>query len=939
MREIRKYLPAWKILIVCAVLLSLPMLPSCGGGGSSGKKVPRADTKPPAILFTQPADGETNVSPYAAIELAFNEKIDPKSIGQASLEVEDSAGAVAGRVRLANGKKSLIFEPDAPLAYGETVRVKAAATIKDLAGNKIGAGVAIGFDIAGLPHPEQISGNTSAHHYNQAAVFADNGDGLLVWETEHGNSSNRLYCVRYDHTVPGWSEEEELISLSLGARDPAVASKGDDIVLVWRTGNHQIFSRRLCRGVWDDPVELSSYGWDPCIAESGDGFLALWSESYDLRACVYSPDTGWGAPLWVSQGSTMPYDISVAALGVCNCAVYNRAGGVYALRYNAFTGEWTDEQHLGTSNSVHAPQVAAMGASPTTGFVAAWYDGSQGHIASSFSDYDLGGWHGLAPLSMWDFDFSEPVLADGGGYTYLGWCENTASLGGVFTAVLLPVSLQWSVQGIYAGSDSVDSPSVAATGGDFAVAWRQADGLGHDIRACVNNSAKIKLDFGIGAALNPHVVSCGDTFFASWNHKQPDGMDRLFGARYVEYNGGWDYENHDGLSKGDHRGESQSPVAAVDDTGRLLALWQQYDSGKWQIHGNFCESGIWGTPFLLADRGEKPQVASNGEGFLAAWGVSPQDPDWREQIAMRLYSGGSWSEIEIANTDQSDIYGQHPIGLASDGDGYLLSFFQYVIQNSTRKRGVVSRYYDPAQSQWGDLELHEWSESRPREIRTVSDGAGFSVVWNQHEGSGYSGLLNLKARVFDGTVWDATATIESIDDDFHFFDLASDGQGYAVIAEGIAIRHDGAAWLPEEEMTPSSVRESYLASNGSGYAALWPSMDYPGYEELRVKMFDGSQWGFDIVLESEQGRVEYPSITSNGTGYAVIWPQGAAGGRDLWACTFGRTAWRGAFCLAGGSCAVSEVCAVSSDLGYSAIWTEDITAGVGVHCVKGAVSF
>jgi len=930
---------SWKTLIVGALLVSFLTLPCCGGGGGgSGNRTPTGDVKPPKLLFTLPADGESFVSPYTAIELVFSEKIAPASIGQDRLLVKDTSGAISGQVRLNSDKKTLIFEPDAPLSHNVTITVSAAGSIKDLSGNPIGSEITFEFVTAPLPDPATISGNTSAHFHNQSSAFNDDGDGLLVWQVENGGAS-RVYAARYDHATAQWSEEEELTSPGLGAEDPSVATNGDDIMVVWRSGGlRQIYARRLAMGVWGDPVELSASGWDPCIASNGNSYVAVWSESYDLCARTHSAGSGWDDTVVVSQGQSTAYDPDIATVCGSYCATWKRSNTIFAALYSSTTSIWGNEVGLGQSNCF-PPQISASAIHPSVGYVVAWYDGNQQAMASAFFDLNAHTWMMLTPLQFWSGSRSGPVLAEGEGFAYMSWCEYRYSESSLYLAVFVPVALQWSVQTVYVGTDYVDNPCLAVAGADCAVAWRQTNGSGHDILACVNNGAHIKLDFGIGGGKSPRMAPCGDTFFATWNHKHPDGMDRLFGARYVDYNGGWDYENFDGLSEGDHVGDCRSPVAAVDSAGLKLALWEQYDSGDWQIHGNFCDDGIWGTPFLMADCGEKPQVASNGDSFLAAWTIPYKNPGDFESIGTRCYSGGSWSDVEIVSTDSCDVYGLRPIGLASDGEGYLLSWFQYVVQNNESRRGVVSRHLDIDQSHWGDLEVHEWSLSRPRGISTVSNGAGFAVVWNQHEGSGYSGTLSLRARVFDGAAWDDMTTIESSDDDIQFFDLASDGQGYAVVAEGLSVRHNGSEWLPEEEMTQNSVRESFLASNGSGYAAVWPNRDYPMHTDIRASLFDGSSWGPEMTIDLEQDRLEFPSIASNGTGYAVIWPQDAGGQRYLWACTFGRSAWRGAFRLSNGDGLVSEVCTAHDGSGYSAIWTEGLPDNSDTCRVKGAVSF
>ncbi|WP_157268079.1 N,N-dimethylformamidase beta subunit family domain-containing protein [Azohydromonas aeria] len=100
-----------------------------------------ADTTGPAVTTTTPAAGATGVAADATVQARFNDALDPASVGNATFELRNAAGAVVpATVRWDAATRTALLQPTSLLApgtrYTATVRGGGAEPrIRDLAGN------------------------------------------------------------------------------------------------------------------------------------------------------------------------------------------------------------------------------------------------------------------------------------------------------------------------------------------------------------------------------------------------------------------------------------------------------------------------------------------------------------------------------------------------------------------------------------------------------------------------------------------------------------------------------------------------------------------------------------------------------------------------------------------------------------------------------------
>lgn len=107
---------------------------------SSGE---RADHSAPSVVFTAPADEETDVAINRDIVAVFHESMDPDSIVSANIIVSGPSGEIAGIVAFATGANAAVFSltPNLDFAAGATytVTIKGPGGVMDLAGNAMAA--------------------------------------------------------------------------------------------------------------------------------------------------------------------------------------------------------------------------------------------------------------------------------------------------------------------------------------------------------------------------------------------------------------------------------------------------------------------------------------------------------------------------------------------------------------------------------------------------------------------------------------------------------------------------------------------------------------------------------------------------------------------------------------------------------------------------------
>src|SRR6266542_5871525 len=117
------------------------------------------DDTPPSVIATSPANGATGVSATAPITVTFSEPMDASTINATNftLQVTSTGASVAGTVTYNATTRVATFTPNSALATPVNYTATVLASVKDVAGNQMGASFQFTFTTADTTPPIVIS--------------------------------------------------------------------------------------------------------------------------------------------------------------------------------------------------------------------------------------------------------------------------------------------------------------------------------------------------------------------------------------------------------------------------------------------------------------------------------------------------------------------------------------------------------------------------------------------------------------------------------------------------------------------------------------------------------------------------------------------------------------------------------------------------------------
>ena len=101
---------------------------------------PPADTTPPTVTSTNPANGATNIAIGASATVTFSEAVDPATISNSTVMILDGNSMVTATVVYNSSTNSVTVTPTTALAYSKTYTISVVGGfqgVKDLAGNPL----------------------------------------------------------------------------------------------------------------------------------------------------------------------------------------------------------------------------------------------------------------------------------------------------------------------------------------------------------------------------------------------------------------------------------------------------------------------------------------------------------------------------------------------------------------------------------------------------------------------------------------------------------------------------------------------------------------------------------------------------------------------------------------------------------------------------------
>lgn len=331
-----------------------------------------AETQPPTVVSTNPADGGNFASTIAPIEFVFSEAIAPMSVSTASLQVQFDGKTIEGTISVSDS--TVRWTPLTKLAVGRYTATISNA--RDLAGNVLGSPYTFNFVVSDWFGPtllENASGNVGP------PVLAVDADQRIwaAWYQFPASGAADLWVRRYDAGV--W-QIPELISIS--ASDPQIvgAVAGGPVWVIYcpnggSTGS-QVWARKWDGTNWAAPVRIdnasgNAYANRPSAGMdlAGNIYVTYYLAEtglnrYDIYTVRYTPGGGWGTavPLENSTDTAIASTIAVSANGIATAAWTRQSNGTYhvwAARYNPGSGWTTGTQLDSSTNSIYDFEVVA----------------------------------------------------------------------------------------------------------------------------------------------------------------------------------------------------------------------------------------------------------------------------------------------------------------------------------------------------------------------------------------------------------------------------------------------------------------------------------------------------------------------------------------------------------------------------------------------------
>ncbi len=329
------------------------------------------------------------------------------------------------------------------------------------------------------------------------------------------------------------------------------------------------------------------------------------------------------------------------------------------------------------------------------------------------------------------------------------------------------------------GDSSVDFVHIAADSlGNAIVVWKKRDGNKNNLwfNRYVSGSgwegdARIRSSNGSN---HPRIAFDGSGNATLVWYESDDTRFNVWGARY-EPNTGWT-----GAHKLDSEdfGDARDPEVAVNDDGRAVVVWQQFNGARWNIWGKFYIPGKgWFSAVEIEDLSEQdlhPKVAIDNSGYaIAVWEHSGNASAGYKIYASRFDPGQGWGAPKAiegnANQPRNAV-----VAMDSEGNAAVV----WAQQDSDSEYDLWTNRYE-VDSGWGTAELLEYRANKLEVIAGFNlafDAQGNAIAtWIQANGSRNS--VNAR-RYIKGSGWGDTDLVESSTGDIQ----ADSAQGHRSLA-------------------------------------------------------------------------------------------------------------------------------------------------------------
>jgi hypothetical protein len=768
------------------------------------------DTVPPAVVSVVPRDGKANVGLSDAVVVTFSEPI--AASAPVVIELTQGGAPIPGAVVAQADPAVFRFVPVAPLDAASEYSVRVvAASVDDVAGNAMQADFTTRFFT--VTPVELVSAPGSATVGVPGVAYDAAGNGLAVWR-ELTAAGYRTLTSFFTAASGTWSGPQVLATepstLAVpGYMSAKVVSNGTTFLAVWSKLT-QVEGAIFTNGTPGSTKLLFSGN------STQDGFDVA---SNGARYAVVNAGTSGNVTAWVHDGSSWGIPFSVeSTTGVADrpvVAPYGASGFVSAFRINStsvyqsrYSGtSWSPPTLVpgpsGTSQLV-GPVIAASG----TRVMVAWRPGS----GSTYANVDVGTGFAASATDIGGVVGDQQTLsaaANGSLFAVVG-----PGGGAVFNQTY------WSGPYLLASAGRVLVARVAASNAGFTAAFTVGDNGYARPSLWVNKTAAgggyywlsanaLSVESGSGDVRDPSVTRLNPGVAMAW--AQDDGSAHQVNVRA-----------HDGavmgaqavVSSPTRDGSASQVKLARSSAGEVMAVWTQDHRGGSAVFAARRTNGIWQGPELLDLNAARPAIASDGTGFMVAYGRGDLDPTFGStttNVVARRWTGSTFEPPVVVATD-----GSSP-AIASDGTSYVVAAVR------SGRTGVWSMVFEGGA--WG---APVQRSTVPGTFANVAMGARPGEYLLAFATSGApSGPYAVRATTSPGWVWGSSYPLDN-SAVLAGPAIAAGPSGFAAVwrtAYGVTGRVlAGGAWVTNGTVLGSGDGAVSVASNGTGYLAVFSAV-------------------------------------------------------------------------------------------------------------------
>lgn len=712
---------------------------------------PSADTSPPTVSSTIPADGVNDVALDSVVTATFSESINAATLTNASFTLTGPSGGVSGTVTYDVASRTAGFSPSQALKNSTSYTAKISTGVTDAAGNALLADKTWTFTTVADTTPPTV-----------LSTFPANGAaGVATNNTITANFSEPMNVASLTATTFTLNDSTGPV---LGG---AITSNGSSATLSVGLQGTTTYTATITTGATDaagNPL-ANSYSWNFTTAVAPD----------TTPPSVVSKNPAGGATD-ISRSTAVSAIFSEAmnpsTLTASIFTLTNPGPVAASVNYNpaTLTATLTPASKLPPLTTLTAQISGAQDAASNALPITTW----------SFTTRD-GEWGSAQTIESNTGDALNPQVAfDSSGNAIAVWQQVDTGRVKIFANRYTASTASWGVPAVITHSstdtayDAVGPKVAVASTGEVIAMWQQGDGIQNNIWFNSFNgnvwATAAVVESAAGEAVNPQIAfDASGIATAVW--QQHDGIrTNIYSSRYTSP--AWSSPITITDPTTDNLGDAENPWIAIHPSGDVMVAWQQYDDSVsnpnrvTNIWANrYAVSGAgWGTPTKIdTDPGNAqfPHVVVDSSGnALAVW--QQTDGNKFDIWANRYVTGSGWSMAETIEGDSNPAIRPHA---AMDASGNSIVVWAALSQRYNFYANRLAST-DFVAGSWGPAELIETANAggvpNPRpQIMFDSNGHALAVWHDGDDVSGF-GLSIWSNRYIAGTGWSAAQLIENV---------------------------------------------------------------------------------------------------------------------------------------------------------------------------------